>query len=70
MFSTNWSTPFYNFSNGSYLSYQGYLDYQFGANEISNDGLHSNNAIEWYNGLYWHSERYAIGYGLKYFRNM
>jgi len=70
MFSTNWSTPFYNFSNGSYLSYQGYFDYQFGANEISNDGLHSNNAIEWYNGLYWHSERYAIGYGLKYFRNM
>lgn len=25
MFSTNWSTPFYTFANGSYLNYQGTL---------------------------------------------
>jgi nucleoside-specific channel-forming protein len=70
MFSTNWFTPFYHFDNGSYLSYQGYLDYQFGANEIADNQLHSNNATEWFNGLYWHSDRYAVGYGLKYFHNM
>ena len=70
MFSTNWSTPFYTFANGSYLNYQGYFDYQFAANKIANQPLYSNNAIEWYNGIYWHSEHYAVGYGLKYFRNM
>lgn len=70
MFSTNWSTPFYIFANGSYLNYQGYFDYQFAANKIANQPLYSNNAIEWYNGIYWHSEHYAVGYGLKYFRNM
>ncbi|EON4760158.1 outer membrane protein OmpK [Shigella sonnei] len=70
MFSTNWSTPVWNFANGSYLNYQGYFDYQFAANKIADQALYSNNAIEWYNGIYWHSENYAIGYGLKYFRNM
>lgn len=70
MFSTNWSTPFYTFANGSYLNYQGYFDYQFAANKIANQPLYSNNAIEWYSGIYWHSEHYAVGYGLKYFRNM
>ncbi|AYL51017.1 outer membrane protein OmpK [Citrobacter freundii] len=70
MFSINWSTPFYTFANGSYLNYQGYFDYQFAANKIANQPLYSNNAIEWYNGIYWHSEHYAVGYGLKYFRNM
>ncbi|EBQ6684685.1 hypothetical protein BU765_25975, partial [Salmonella enterica] len=68
MFSTNWSTPFCTFANGSYLNYQGYFDYQFAANRIANQPLYSNNAIEWYNGIYWHSEHYAVGYGLKYFR--
>ncbi|HEJ0074118.1 TPA: outer membrane protein OmpK [Klebsiella oxytoca] len=70
MFSTNWSTPFYQFANGSYLNYQGYFDYQFAANKNSDRSLYSNNAIEWYNGIYWHTENYAVGYGLKYFRNM
>lgn len=69
-FSVNWFTPFYKFHNNSSLSYQGYMDYQFGANKATGDGLHSNNSIEWFNGLYWHSDQFALGYGLKYFRNM
>jgi len=28
--STNWFKPFYTFANGTFLSYQGYIDYQFG----------------------------------------
>ena len=28
--STNWFKPFYFFENGSFISYQGYIDYQFG----------------------------------------
>lgn len=69
MLSTNWSTPVYQFHNDSYINYQGYLDYQFAANKLK-DKLYSNNALEWYNGIYWHTDRYAIGYGLKYFHNM
>jgi nucleoside-specific channel-forming protein len=28
-FAMNWFKPFYTFSNGSFVSYQGYLDYAF-----------------------------------------
>lgn len=74
MISTNWFKPFKEFENGSFLSYQGYLDYKFGADELKHDaadaGAHASNAMEWFNGLYWHSKRYAVGYGLKYFHNM
>lgn len=70
MLSTNWFKPFMTFGNGTFISYQGYLDYKFGANKIDDDGMHSNNAIEWFNGIYWHSTHYAVGYGLKYFKNM
>lgn len=70
MFSTSWSTPVYQFTNTSTLNYQGYFDYQFGANKLTNNPLDSNNAIEWYKGFYWHTDHMAIGYGLKYFRNM
>ena len=31
--STNWFKPFYFFENGSFISYQGYIDYQFGMND-------------------------------------
>jgi len=70
MVSTNWFKPFANFTNGSFIAYQGYLDYKFGANDVSDDGLHSSTSMEWFNGIYWHSDRYAVGYGLKYFKDM
>ena len=60
--STNWFKPFYFFENGSFISYQGYIDYQFGMqdeySQVSNGGA-------MFNGLYWHSDRFAVGYGLK-----
>lgn len=70
MVSTNWFKPFYTFSNGSFISYQGYLDYKFGADKIADNGFNASNSLEWFNGIYWHSDRYSVGYGLKVFNNM
>lgn len=68
--STNWFKPFYFFSGGSFLSYQGYLDYKLGANKIADSVNYSDTSLEWFNGFFWHSKRYAAGYGLKYYKDM
>ncbi len=34
MASTNWFKPFVNFEDGSFIAYQGYLDYKFAADEV------------------------------------
>lgn len=70
MFSLNWYTPFYEVQNGGSVVYQGYLDYIFGANEIADDIDRTSSSLGWYNGLYWHTKRYAVGYGLKVYQNM
>jgi len=66
--STNWFTPFYTFENGSFISYQGYLDWTFGMDQY--DYSRSSYSLEWFNGIYWHSRHFSAGYGLKYFANM
>lgn len=66
-FSMNWFKPFVNFDNGSFISYQGYIDYQFGLN-TDNGGVSNGGAM--FNGIYWNSERYAIGYGLKAYKDI
>lgn len=66
--STNWFKPFINFENGSFISYQGYIDYQFGMKD-SQPGQVSNGGAM-FNGLYWHSERFAVGYGLKLYKDV
>lgn len=74
--STNWFKPFYTFENDTFLSYQGYIDYQFGAktedNPASNyyDRNFSTHGGAMFNGLYWHSEHFAIGYGLKLYSDI
>ncbi|MGD8232176.1 outer membrane protein OmpK [Vibrio sp. TRT 1302] len=65
--STNWFKPFYFFENGSFISYQGYLDYQFG---MKDEYATASNGGVMYNGIYWHSDRFAVGYGLKAFYNV
>jgi len=66
--STNWFKPFYFFENGSFISYQGYIDYQFGMKEEL--GASSTNGGAMFNGFYWHSDRYAVGYGLKAYKDI
>lgn len=65
--STNWFKPFYTLDNGSFVSYQGYIDYQFGMKEEYSS---ASNGGAMFNGIYWHSERYAVGYGLKAYKDI
>lgn len=67
--STNWFKPFYTLDNGSFVSYQGYIDYQFGVNDDFG-ALYSSNGGAMFNGIYWHSDRYAVGYGLKAYKDI
>ncbi|MBE3651917.1 outer membrane protein OmpK [Vibrio navarrensis] len=66
--STNWFKPFYFFENGSFISYQGYIDYQFGMKEELGATASSGGAM--FNGIYWHSDRFAVGYGLKAYKDI
>ncbi|MCG6215383.1 outer membrane protein OmpK [Vibrio furnissii] len=66
-FATNWFKPFYFFENGSFISYQGYIDYQFG---MKNEFASSSNGGAMFNGIYWHSDRFAVGYGLKGYKDV
>jgi nucleoside-specific channel-forming protein len=70
-FSMNWFKPFVNFDNGSFISYQGYIDYQFGAEEDATAFVPTvSHGGAMFNGIYWHSERYSVGYGLKAYSNI
>ncbi len=70
-FSMNWFKPFYFFDNKSFLSFQGYIDYQFGADEDKTAFVPTTtNGGNVFFGLYWHSDRYALGYGLKGFKDV
>lgn len=65
--STNWFKPFVNFDNGTFIAYQGYIDYQFGMKE-EYSGASNGGAM--FNGIYWHSQRFALGYGLKLYKDV
>ncbi|MCC4223359.1 outer membrane protein OmpK [Vibrio campbellii] len=65
--STNWFKPFYFFENGSFISYQGYIDYQFG---MKDEYSTASSGGAMFNGIYWHSDRFAVGYGLKGYKNI
>ncbi len=70
-FSANWFKPFYHFDNKSFLSFQGYVDYQFGADadETAFVPTSTNGGAAFF-GLYWHTDRYALGYGLKGYKDV
>jgi nucleoside-specific channel-forming protein len=65
---TNWFKPFYTFDNGSFISYQGYIDWQIGMK--SKYGATSATGGAMFNGIYWHSDRFAVGYGLKLYHDV
>lgn len=71
-FSMNWFKPVMNFDNGSFVSFQGYVDYQFGADEkYGNEFVpQTTSGGAAYFGLHWHSENYALGYGLKGYQDV
>lgn len=67
--STNWFKPFYNFSNDSFIAYQGYIDWQF-AKDTFKDSPQASNGGAMFNGIYWHSKHWAVGYGLKLYKDI
>ncbi|MFT6987189.1 MAG: nucleoside-specific channel-forming protein [Psychromonas sp.] len=67
--STNWFKPFFFFENESFISYQGYIDYQFGVDD-SFAALKTSSGGVMFNGIYWHSDRFAVGYGLKGYKDV
>ncbi|SBS29739.1 Nucleoside-specific channel-forming protein tsx precursor [Marinomonas spartinae] len=67
--SANWFKPLMTFDNDSFIAYQGYFDYQFGM-KTDKGYATSSTGFDNFNGIYWHSKRYAVGYGLKYFNNV
>ncbi|GGI72928.1 outer membrane protein OmpK [Shewanella gelidii] len=74
-FSMNWFKPFYFLENGSFISYQGYIDYQWGVDEVSffpgeAGQLKTDKGGTMFNGIYWHSDRYSLGYGLKAYKDV
>ncbi|MGF1760409.1 outer membrane protein OmpK [Photobacterium sagamiensis] len=67
--STNWFKPFYTLENGSFVAYQGYIDYQFGADDTFKGNSQAEHGGVMFNGLYWHSDRYSVGYGFKLYND-
>ncbi len=72
-FSANWFKPFFFFENKSFLSFQGYVDYQWGIDKVAfgpGAVLKTDKGGAAFLGLYWHSDRYAVGYGLKAYKDV
>ncbi|NRD72781.1 hypothetical protein HQQ94_05865 [Shewanella sp. VB17] len=70
-FSMNWFKPVMNFDNGTFIAFQGYIDYQFGADADSTAFVPtSSNGGAAYLGLHWHTDNYALGYGLKAYQDV
>ena len=69
----NWFKPIYNFSENRFLSFQGYLDYEFGSNLKANDfekKYRTSDSLQSYLGFWLHDKKWALGYGLKAYKDM
>lgn len=68
---TSWMKSLYKFENGSYLAYQGYMNYAWDQGyDSKKDSGKSDDEFQWYNGLFWHNKDFALGYALKYVKDM
>lgn len=70
-FSMNWFKPFVTFDDNSFIAYQGYVDYQFAvdANDVIFVPTTAHGGVM-FNGIYWHSDRYSLGYGMKIYNDV
>ena len=69
----NWFKPIYHFTENRFLTFQGYIDYEFGSNLKSNDfekQYRTSDSLQSYLGLWLHDKKWALGYGLKAYKNM
>ncbi|MDX9900412.1 MAG: outer membrane protein OmpK [Aliarcobacter sp.] len=69
----NWFKPIYHFTENRFLSFQGYIDYEFGSDLDNNDfekTYRTSDSLQSYLGLWLHDKKYAVGYGLKAYKDM
>lgn len=69
----NWFKPIYHFTENRFLTFQGYIDYEFGSKLKSNDfekQYRTSDSLQSYLGLWLHDKKWALGYGLKAYKNM
>ncbi|PRN00947.1 outer membrane protein OmpK [Aliarcobacter cryaerophilus] len=69
----NWFKPLHFFTKNRFISFQGYIDYEFGSNLKANDfekQYRTSDSLQGYFGLYYHEKDWLLGYGLKSYKNM
>lgn len=69
----NWFKPLYFFNQNRFISFQGYADYEFGSKIPDNAferAYRTDNSFQSYLGLWFHDKKWAVGYGLKAYKNM
>jgi nucleoside-specific channel-forming protein len=69
----NWFKPLYFFSENRFISFQGYADYEFGSdlNKTDFEKKHrTSDSFQSYLGLWLHDKKWALGYGLKAYKDM
>ena len=69
----NWFKPLYNFTDSRFLSFQGYLDYEFGS-DLDNNSFEkqyrTSDSLQSYLGFWIHDKKWTAGYGLKVYKDM
>ena len=69
----NWFKPIYNFTQSRFISFQGYIDYEFGS-DLDNNSFErtyrTSDSLQSYLGLWLHDKKWALGYGLKAYKDM
>lgn len=69
----NWFKPLYFFGENRFISFQGYADYEFGSKIPDNSfeqTYRTSDSFQSYLGLWLHDKKWAIGYGLKAYKDM
>lgn len=69
----NWFKPLYFFNENRFISFQGYVDYEFGS-DLDNNSFErtyrTSDSFQSYLGLWLHDKKWALGYGLKAYKDM
>ncbi len=75
VFHMNWFKSVYSFGD-DFIAFQGYLDYEFLSSLGDDTGINGENfgrtdhSFQTYLGFWYHTKRYALGYGAKFYVNM
>ena len=75
-FHVNWYKPFYHFENKSFLSFQGYFDYEFGSDLDKGTAFEqeyrTDSSLQTYLGVWYNmpNHNFKVGYGLKFYDDM